>query len=160
MSEKKLESGSDECSDEYWMSLALEQAKLAENIGEVPVGAVLVKDNKLIASGYNQVIKNNNPSSHAEIVTMTLAGSALNNYRLNDTTLYVTLEPCPMCAGALVHARVRRLVFGAYDPKTGAAGSIMNIVDNIQLNHRVKIAGGVLEDKCATILRNFFSKRR
>lgn len=147
-------------SDEYWMSIALEQADIAEQHGEIPVGAVLVKDDELIATGYNLSILNHDPSAHAEMQAIRSAGSVLNNYRMIDCTLYVTLEPCSMCAGLLVHSRIKRVVFGAKDAKTGAAGSVMNLLQHEQLNHQVEITEGVLADLCSAKLSAFFKRRR
>lgn len=147
-------------SDEYWMSIALEQADIAEQHGEIPVGAVLVKDDELIATGYNLSILNHDPSAHAEMQAIRSAGSVLNNYRMIDCTLYVTLEPCSMCAGLLVHSRIKRVVFGARDAKTGAAGSVMNLLQHEQLNHQVEITEGVLADLCSAKLSAFFKRRR
>lgn len=147
-------------SDEYWMSIALEQADIAEQHGEIPVGAVLVKDDELIATGYNLSILNHDPSAHAEMQAIRSAGSVLSNYRMIDCTLYVTLEPCSMCAGLLVHSRIKRVVFGAKDAKTGAAGSVMNLLQHEQLNHQVEITEGVLADLCSAKLSAFFKRRR
>ena len=133
--------------------------KAKEN-GEVPVGAVLVHDNILIAKSYNQSISNNDASAHAEIQVLRKAGRKLNNYRLNNSTLYVTLEPCAMCLGALVHARISNIVFGAFDFKTGVCGSCVDLTSAKFFNHTVKIDGGVLEDDCMFLMKNFFSKRR
>ena len=149
-----------EHSDEYWMQQALMLAQKAEIQDEVPVGAVIVKDNQLIAEGWNQPIQNNDPSAHAELSAMRKAGQALNNYRITDTTLYVTLEPCSMCVGAMIHARVNRLVFGAYDMKTGAAGSAINLIADSFHNHKVEVQGGVMEEECKNILQSFFKRRR
>jgi tRNA(adenine34) deaminase len=146
--------------DETFMQRALELADVALVSGEVPVGAVLVHEGHVIAMGYNQPIGSHDPTAHAEIVAMREAGKLLDNYRLEDTTLYVTLEPCPMCASAIVHARVRRVVFGAWDPKAGGAGSIVNIFTLPGLNHRVDVFGGVLMDECAEKLAKFFRTRR
>jgi tRNA(adenine34) deaminase len=145
---------------EYYMQFAIEQAKLAEKIGEVPVGAVLVQDNQLIASAHNQPISNNDPTAHAEIQLLRVAGKQLNNYRFPDTTLYVTLEPCTMCLGAMIHARVARIVFGAYDTKTGVCGSCIDLSTSKCFNHQVEIQGGVLADECKELLQQFFGKRR
>src|SRR6185437_8465971 len=142
------------------MRLALEQAKSARAAGEVPVGAVLVGDDRVIAAGANRPITSNDPTAHAEIEALRSGGRALGSYRLTDTTLYVTLEPCAMCAMAIVHARVRRLVFGAWDPRAGAAGSVTDIFALAGLNHRVDVFGGVLMEECASLLRDFFSARR
>lgn len=146
--------------DEKFMQRALELADAAALMGEVPVGAVLVHEEQVIAMGYNQPIASKDPTAHAEIVTMREGAHLLDNYRLDDTTLYVTLEPCPMCASAIVHARVRRVVFGAWDPKGGGAGSIVDIFSLPQLNHRVDVFGGVLMDDCAARLTRFFRDRR
>lgn len=142
------------------MQKALELAHRAESQGEVPVGAVLVLNDECIAEGWNQPISLNDPSAHAEMIAIRQAGQQLNNYRLCDTTLYVTLEPCVMCAGAIVHARVARVVFGARDPKTGAAGSVLQLLQNSSLNHHCQLTSGVLQEQCAAILSDFFSNKR
>ena len=142
------------------MGRALELAREAADNGEVPVGAVLVKVGEIIAEGFNHPIGLNDPTAHAEIMTLRRAGLALENYRLPDTTLYVTLEPCAMCAGAMVHARVKRLVYGATEPRTGAAGSIVNIVEHDALNHRMAVTGGVCAEEAGALLRAFFEVRR
>lgn len=149
-----------ESPDHHWMRRALELATLAAREGEVPVGAVVVKDGQLIAEGWNRPIGHHDPTAHAEIQALRAAGKALVNYRLGGTTLYVTLEPCPMCAGAIVHARVQRVVFAASDPRTGAAGSIYNILQSNELNHRCEVEGGVLAEESAGLLRHFFRSRR
>ncbi|ELX8378355.1 tRNA adenosine(34) deaminase TadA [Providencia vermicola] len=146
--------------DEYWMNRALELAKNAQDAGEIPVGALLVKDNQLVASGWNRSIESHDPTAHAEIIALQQGGKALNNYRLLDTTLYVTLEPCIMCAGALVHSRIGRLVYGAKDFKTGACGSFINLLERPGLNHYIDVTGGVLEETCSTMLSAFFKMRR
>ncbi len=146
--------------DIKWMQHAIKLAQHAESIDEVPVGAVLVKDNQLIAEGWNQPISSNDPSAHAEVVALRAAAQALNNYRLVDTTLYITLEPCAMCAGALMHARVKRVVFGASDPRTGAAGSVFNILNSTELNHIIDIQQGVLQQECSALLTRFFKNKR
>ena len=146
--------------DESFMSRALELARQAEAAGEVPVGAVMVHDGQIIAEVWNHPIRARDPSAHAEMIALRAAGQVLSSYRLLDTTLYVTLEPCAMCAGAMVHARVRRLVFGATDPRAGAAGSVFNIVQNAALNHRIELASGVLAEECGALLRGFFVARR
>jgi tRNA(adenine34) deaminase len=143
-----------------FMSRALELARQAQEAGEVPVGAVIVKDGIIIAEGSNRPISGNDPTAHAEIVAMRAAANVVGSYRLLDSTIYVTLEPCAMCAGAMVHARVQRLVYGATDPRAGAAGSIFNIVQSTALNHRVAIESGVLADDCSKLLRDFFVARR
>ncbi|MBK9251610.1 MAG: tRNA adenosine(34) deaminase TadA [Proteobacteria bacterium] len=142
------------------MRLALAEARQAGERGEVPVGAVLVRGEQVVASGGNCPIAAHDPSAHAEIVTLRAAGQALGNYRLDDTVLYVTLEPCLMCASAIVHARVRRVVFGAFDPKAGAAGGIIDAFAIKGLNHRVDVFGGVLEEECAALLSGFFAGMR
>jgi len=146
--------------DQYWMEQALVYAKQAEQLDEIPVGAIIVKNNQLISAGYNRSITDNDPSAHAEMIAVREAGKVLNNYRLIDCTLYVTLEPCSMCAGLLVHSRIKRLVFGAADAKTGSAGSIMNLLQEPRLNHQVEITGGVLETQCAETISSFFKRRR
>ncbi|HET7569327.1 MAG TPA: tRNA adenosine(34) deaminase TadA [Gammaproteobacteria bacterium] len=142
------------------MRRALELAACAEAGGEVPVGAVLVKDGEIVGEGWNHPIGAHDPTAHAEIAALRDGANTLANYRLPGTTLYVTLEPCAMCAGAIVHARVARLVYGAADPKAGAAGSIANIFALPQLNHRVVVEGGILSDEASTQLRQFFVARR
>jgi len=142
------------------MRRALELARGAAEAGEVPVGAVLVHDSRIVAEGSNRPIGTSDPTAHAEMIALRAAGISLGSYRLLDTTLYVTLEPCAMCASAMVHARVSRLVFGAADPRAGAAGSIFNIVQHPVLNHRLEVTGGVLADECGTLLRSFFAARR
>lgn len=149
-----------ENSDEHWMQLALEQAQLAAAVGEVPVGAVLIKDNQLVASGFNQPISSCDPSAHAEIVVLRAAAKNLSNYRLPGTTLYVTIEPCTMCVGALIHARVERLVFGATEPRAGAIVSAARLLDGAQFNHRIAVQGGVLAETCAAVMQQFFRKKR
>ena len=146
--------------DEKWMKLALEQARLAQAMDEVPVGAVLVQDDQLIASAHNQPIANNDPTAHAEIQLLREAGKKLNNYRLPNTTLYVTLEPCTMCLGAMIHARVSRVVFGAYDEKTGVCGSCADLSTSECFNHAIETQGGVLADECRNLLQKFFKNRR
>ncbi len=146
--------------DEQWMWHALRMAQRAEQQGEVPVGAVLVQNQDCIAEGWNQPIHLNDPTAHAEILAIRKAGLALQNYRLIDTTLYVTLEPCVMCMGAIAHARINRLVFGAYDPKRGAVCHALQLSDAPFLNHKVEWLGGTLEQNCAEILTDFFKARR
>jgi tRNA(adenine34) deaminase len=146
--------------DEQFMRRALELAREAEAAGEVPVGAVIVKDGAIVAEGWNRPIGTNDPSAHAEMVALRAAGAALGTYRLLDTTLYVTLEPCPMCAGAMVHARVKRVVYGATDPRAGACGTVFNITQHPALNHRLECTGGVLAEECGSLLRGFFLARR
>jgi tRNA(adenine34) deaminase len=146
--------------DEHWMSLALAEARQAADAGEVPVGAVLVKDGVLIASGRNAPVSLHDPSAHAEINALRAAGAALGNYRLDGCELFVTLEPCAMCAGAMLHARLARVVFGAADAKTGAAGSVIDLLGQPQLNHHTRVQGGVLSADCQALLQNFFRDRR
>lgn len=146
--------------DHQFMQQALDQAKLAAMAGEVPVGAVLVKDGKIISRGFNQPIGNSDPSAHAEMMALRAAAHIESNYRLPGTTLYVTLEPCIMCAGAMLHARVERVVFGATDSKTGAAGSVLNVFSEKQINHQTQVEGGIMDDECGQILRDFFKGRR
>jgi len=146
--------------DEYWMQQAIELAHKAASEDEVPVGAVVVQDNHLIARGWNQPIQNNDPSAHAEMMAMRNAGQTLKNYRLTGTTLYVTLEPCSMCVGAMIHARVKRLVFGAHDMKTGAAGTAINLINEQIHNHKIEVTGGVLEAECKQLLQEFFRQKR
>lgn len=146
--------------DEKWMALAFQQAELAEKINEVPVGAVLVQDGQLIAQAHNQPIHNNDPTAHAEIQLLRQAGKKLNNYRLPNTVLYVTLEPCTMCLGAMIHARVSRVVFGAYDEKTGVCGSCQDLSNSACFNHAIKVKGGILADECKDLLQQFFKRRR
>jgi tRNA(adenine34) deaminase len=147
-------------SDTAFMQLALEQAQQAWDLGEVPVGAVVVKDGEVIAVGCNQPIGKHDPTAHAEIVALRAAAEKLGNYRLPGCELYVTLEPCVMCSGAMMHARLARVVFGATDPKTGACGSVLNLFEQEQLNHHTEIVGGVLADDCGAMLKNFFAARR
>lgn len=146
--------------DEHAMRIALDQAHNAWLVGEVPVGAVIMRDGQVIATGYNRPITTHDPTAHAELVALRHAAQLLENYRLPDCELYVTLEPCAMCAMALMHARFKRVVFGAWDPKTGAAGSVVNLFDNPHLNHHTAIQGGVLADACGKLLRDFFAERR
>lgn len=146
--------------DRHWMGLALEQAREAASHGEVPVGAVVVKDGQLIATGRNAPIAIHDPTAHAEIMALREAARQLGNYRLDGCTLYVTLEPCAMCAGAMLHARLSRVVYGAPDPKTGAAGSVLNLFDKTAINHQTQVTAGVMPDACGHLLQTFFMKRR
>ena len=146
--------------DSHWMNYALQLADKAEAQGEIPVGAVVVADNQIIGEGWNQSILLHDPSAHAEMIAIRQAGKVLQNYRLVNATLYVTLEPCPMCAGLLVHSRIARLVYGAADYKTGAAGSVMNITTHQQLNHQIEVLGGVEAQRCADKISAFFKLRR
>ncbi|WP_447886149.1 tRNA adenosine(34) deaminase TadA [Serratia fonticola] len=149
-----------EYSDEYWMRQALSLAQRAQEEGEVPVGALLVLDNQVIGEGWNRPIGRHDPTAHAEIMALRQGGAVLQNYRLLNATLYVTLEPCVMCAGAMVHSRIRRLVYGAADEKTGAVGSLVDILRHPGMNHQVDIVSGVLAEECAATLSNFFRMRR
>jgi tRNA(adenine34) deaminase len=146
--------------DEAWMRHALTLAKKAEEFGEVPVGAVVVMNNTLVSEAYNQPIATHDATAHAEILALRRAGQGQQNYRLPGATLYVTLEPCAMCAGAMIHARIERLVFAAVDPKTGAVGSLFNLLNDQRLNHNVIVQGGLLSDHAAMQLRAFFKRRR
>lgn len=146
--------------DERFMSAALREAQAAMEAGDVPVGAVIVHGERIIGRGYNQRELMQDPTAHAEMIALTAAAAALNSWRLAGCTLYVTLEPCAMCAGALVLARIDRLVYGATDPKAGACGSIYNLVEDARLNHRVQVRRGVLEQECADLLRAFFAQQR
>ena len=149
-----------EYNDEYWMRQALRLALRAQEEGEVPVGALLVLDNQVIGEGWNRPLGRHDPTAHAEIMALRQGGAVLQNYRLLNATLYVTLEPCVMCAGAMVHSRIRRLVYGAADVKTGAAGSLVDILRHPGMNHQVEILSGVLAEECAVTLSNFFRMRR
>ena len=146
--------------DEKWMALAIKQAVKADTEGEVPVGGVIVKDGQLIAQAYNQPISTNDATAHAEIQLLRAAGKHQKNYRLIDTTIYVTLEPCAMCLSAMIHARIARMVFGAYDPKTGVCGSCSDLTNADFFNHKIHIKGGVLENKCSKLLKDFFKTCR
>lgn len=143
-----------------WMQLALEQAKLAWQQGEVPVGAVIVLNNKLVATGYNKSISSSDPSMHAEVDAIRAAGQVLENYRLIDCELYVTLEPCMMCLGAMLHARIKKLYFGTVDPKTGVLGGQVNLIDYYTANHNIEVHRGLCEQQCSDILKDFFKARR
>ena len=146
--------------DEQWMNLAIKQAVKAEEKGEVPVGAILVKDGLLIAKAHNQPISKNDATAHAEIQLIRFAGKELQNYRLNGSTLFVTLEPCAMCFGAMIHARVKRIVYGAYDQKTGVCGSSEDLTNANCFKHEINITGGVSENICSQLLQTFFKSRR
>ena len=146
--------------DHQFMQQAIEQAQLAAVAGEVPVGAVLVRDGQVIAKAFNKPIGNHDPSAHAEMLALREAAKTEENYRLPGSTLYVTLEPCAMCSGAILHARVDRVVFGAPDPKTGAAGSVLDVFSSKQINHQTSVEGGVMSEECGQLLRSFFKERR
>jgi len=150
----------DPLSDLDAMQAALAQARLAEASGEVPIGAVVVHNGAIIAAGQNRVLRDTDPTAHAEIVAMREAATALGNYRLLGCTLYVTLEPCSMCAGAMIHARLDRLIFAAADPKAGAAGSVLSVLNHPQLNHQMQVDQGILAEKSSELLRSFFRERR
>ena len=146
--------------DHDHLRAAIAEARLAEAVGEVPVGSVIVRDGIIIARGHNRVITGSDPTAHAEIVALRAAGRALSNYRLLDCDLYVTLEPCAMCASAILHARIRRLIYAAPDPKAGACGSVLSVLNHPQLNHRVDLTAGLLAEESAALLTNFFRARR
>jgi tRNA(adenine34) deaminase len=143
-----------------FMQAAIAEAEAAQRDGEVPVGAVIVRGDQIIARGNNRVLRDSDPTAHAEIVAMRGAGVALGNYRLEDCTLYTTLEPCAMCAGAILHARIAQLVYAASDPKAGACGSVLSVMNHPQLNHKVEVVSGVLAEECGALLTNFFRARR
>lgn len=149
-----------EQTDHYWMQHAIKLAKHAALNNEVPVGAVLILNNEIIGEGWNQPIKNNDPTAHAEIIALRHGAKYLNNYRLLNTTLYITLEPCAMCAGAIIHSRVKRVVFGASDPRAGGAGSVFSILQSDKLNHYVDCCQNVMSEECSEILRDFFKLKR
>ena len=149
-----------EKTDQYWMQRALELARQAEAAGEVPVGAVIVKDDEIIAEGWNQPISSNDATSHAEIMAMREAGEKLGNYRLLDTTVYVTLEPCSMCVGAMIHARVSKVIYAASEPRTGALGGAFNLLEANQHNHIFEVEAGVMAEESKSLLQNFFQSRR
>lgn len=146
--------------DERWMESALREAEQAKKRKEVPVGAVIVHEGRIIGKGYNQIETLQDPTAHAEIIAITAAATGLGSRRLEGCTLYVTLEPCPMCSGAIVLARIPRLVFGAFDPKAGSCGTLYNIVRDERLNHRVDLVGGILQERCGTLLSEFFLSLR
>lgn len=146
--------------DLLFVRAAIAEAEAAERDGEVPVGAVIVFDGEIIARGNNRVLRDSDPTAHAEIVALRLAGKALGNYRLEGCTLYTTLEPCAMCAGAILHARIARLVYAASDPKAGACGSVLSVINHSKLNHKVEVESGLLAEECGAILTNFFRLRR
>jgi len=147
-------------SNELWMEEALRSAQRALEAGEVPVGAVVVCDGKIVGRGWNRNISDSDPTAHAEIVALREAGAAIGNHRLERCELFATIEPCPMCAGALVHARIKRLVYGADDPKAGAVQSVVQVLNHPQLNHRMEVRSGVLAGRCADLLQSFFKNRR
>jgi tRNA(adenine34) deaminase len=146
--------------DAAWMALALEQAALAAAAGEVPVGALVIKDGEVLGRGHNRNLLDNDPTAHAEIVALRQAAARLGNHRLTGCTMVATIEPCAMCAGALIHARMARLVYGASDPKAGAAGSVLQVINHPGLNHRMEVTAGVLAEKCSAVLQDFFRQKR
>ena len=145
---------------ELWMQRALTEAQAAQEAGEIPVGAVIVKDGELIAAGQNRNLRDHDPSAHAEIVALRAAGAHLGNHRLEGCEMYVIIEPCAMCAGAMVHARLKRLIYGASDPKAGAVESVMNVLNHPRLNHKMEVVSGILEGQCSQLMREFFRTRR
>jgi tRNA(adenine34) deaminase len=146
--------------DAIYMQQAISQARNAWALGEVPVGALIVKDGQIIATGFNQPIGTHDPTAHAEIMALRAAAAILGNYRLPGCEMYVTLEPCAMCAGAMMHARLTRVIYGASDPKTGACGSVLNLFEQEKLNHHTEVTAGVLAEECGTLLKEFFAERR
>ncbi len=146
--------------DTEWMELALEQAALAAQMGEVPVGALVIKDGEIAGRGHNRNLLDHDPTAHAEIVALRQAAARLGNHRLGGCDIFVTIEPCAMCAGAMIHARLARLVYGASDLKAGAAGSVLQVINHPELNHRMEVVSGVLADRCSEILQSFFKQRR
>jgi tRNA(adenine34) deaminase len=160
MDKLALVSDERESLDLFWMQRALELAQKARSLGEVPIGAVLVKDDQIIGEGYNAPIGQKDPTAHAEIMALRDAARRIGNYRLLNTTLYVTIEPCVMCAGALVHARIKEVVFGATEPRTGGVVSVFDILQSPRLNHQVNVRSGVLAQECAALMQEFFRQRR
>jgi tRNA(adenine34) deaminase len=146
--------------DAAWMELALGQARLAAEAGEVPVGALVIRDGEIVGQGHNRNLLDHDPTAHAEIVVLRQAARLLGNHRLAGCTVYATIEPCSMCAGALIHARVSRLVYGASDPKAGAAGSVLKVLNHPDLNHTMEVTSGILSDRCSEILQEFFRRKR
>lgn len=146
--------------DAAWMELALEQARMAEAAGEVPVGALVIKDGEIIGRGHNRNLLDNDPTAHAEIVALRQAAAHLGNHRLTGCAIYATIEPCSMCAGALIHARISRLVYGASDVKAGAAGSALQVLNHPRLNHKMEVTAGILGDRCSEMLQDFFRRKR
>jgi tRNA(adenine34) deaminase len=159
-SQVNLNSANSANADQEWMRLALEQAHLAAQAGEVPVGAVVIKNGEILGRGHNRTLLENDPTGHAEIIALREAAARLGNYRLNGCEMYATIEPCAMCAGAMIHARLARLVYGAADPKAGAAGSVVQVLNHPRLNHKVDVTFGVLEQECSEVLKRFFRERR
>ena len=155
-----MQDGATEDSDEIWMLEALREARRALETGEVPVGAVVVRQGKIVGRGFNRNLSDSDPTAHAEIVALREAAAAIGNHRMGDCELFATIEPCAMCAGALVHARLRRLIYGADDPKAGAVHSVMRVLNHPCLNHRIEVRSGVLAGHCSEILQEFFRSRR
>lgn len=147
-------------SDAAWMELALELARRGAEAGEVPVGALVIKDGQIVGQGHNRNLLDNDPTAHAEIVALRQAAATLGNHRLIGCEIFVTVEPCAMCAGAMVHARIARLVYGAADPKAGAVSSVLQVINHPRLNHKMEVTAGVLADQCAELLQDFFRKKR
>ena len=160
MSDNRQQPGAANLDDAGYMQLALEQARQAADAGEVPVGAVIVLEDQIVCYGQNRNLRDHDPSAHAEIVAMRQAGEKLGNHRLSGCVLYATMEPCAMCAGAMVHARIARLVYGAADPKAGAAGSVMEVINHPRLNHRMEVTSGILAEECSELIKTFFRNRR
>jgi tRNA(adenine34) deaminase len=160
MATQMATNASPEMMDRVFMRQAIDQAFNAQMLGEVPVGAVVVHDGQILSTGYNQPIGNHDPTAHAEIQALRAAAELLGNYRLPECSLYVTLEPCAMCAGAMMHARLKRVVYGAADPKTGACGSVVNLFANKQLNHHTQIDSGIMAEESSQLLKEFFAERR
>jgi tRNA(adenine34) deaminase len=146
--------------DAAWMALALEQARMAAEAGEVPVGALVIKDGEIVGKGHNRNLLDNDPTAHAEIIALRQAAARLGNHRLSGCVMVATIEPCSMCAGALIHARISRLVYGATDPKAGAAGSVLQVLNHPSLNHQIEVTSGVLSGQCSEILQEFFRRKR
>src|SRR5262252_8080251 len=157
---RKITGDAAQAEDITWMRQALEQARLAAEAGEVPVGAVVIKDGEIVGRGHNRNLLDNDPTAHAEIVALRQAAARLGNHRLTGCTMVATIEPCAMCAGALIHARIARLVYGAADPKAGAAGSTLQVINHPGLNHRMEVTAGVLAGKCSEVLQKFFRQKR
>ncbi len=158
--EKLSENRAENLNDEFWMNFALTEARHAVKVGEVPIGAVIVRNDEIIGRGHNQPITTCDPTAHAEIIALREAARRIENYRLNDATIYVTIEPCAMCAGAIVNARIKRLVYGATEPRQGAVHSVFQICTNSSLNHQVEVTAGIKEDDCKIFMQTFFKARR
>lgn len=152
--------GKSAAEDAAWMNLALEQAQLAEQAGEVPIGALVIKDGNILGQGHNRTLLGHDPAAHAEIIALRQAAARIGNHRLTGCEMFVTIEPCAMCAGAMIQARIARLVYAAPDPKAGAAGSVLPVINHPRLNHKMEVASGVLEQECSEILQRFFRRKR